>query len=163
MPWSRPSRAGAGAGFTTGEPWLPIVRDADRLSVEAQDADSESTLAFVREMLALRGRTPALQLGVQRRVDAAPELFCYLREREDTRLLVALNFRSQTVALALRQHLADRAIVELSTRPQRPRGEIELAALALERDEGIILRLAEDQPGSRGEGLLSDQRSARAG
>jgi hypothetical protein len=36
MPWRRPSQAGPGAGFTTGEPWLPVVADAERLCVEAQ-------------------------------------------------------------------------------------------------------------------------------
>lgn len=35
MPWRRPSRAGPGAGFTTREPWLPVVADAERQCVEA--------------------------------------------------------------------------------------------------------------------------------
>jgi alpha-glucosidase len=40
MPWRPPSRAGAGAGFTTGEPWLPVATDAECLCVEAQEKDA---------------------------------------------------------------------------------------------------------------------------
>ena len=40
MPWRRPSRAGPGAGFTTGEPWLPVATDAECLCVEAQEKDA---------------------------------------------------------------------------------------------------------------------------
>ena len=39
IPWLRPSRAGTGAGFSTGAPWLPIVAGAEQLCVEAQQAN----------------------------------------------------------------------------------------------------------------------------
>ena len=44
IPWRPPSQAGPGAGFTTGEPWLPIVADAESLDVESQEHDPASTL-----------------------------------------------------------------------------------------------------------------------
>ena len=40
-------------GFTTGEPWLPLV-DPERRNVAAQRDDPASTLSFVRELIALR-------------------------------------------------------------------------------------------------------------
>ena len=54
MPWRPPSAAGPGAGFTTGEPWLPLVAEAEALNAETQAADERSTLALARRLAALR-------------------------------------------------------------------------------------------------------------
>jgi alpha-glucosidase len=48
IPWTD----GPGHGFTTGKPWLPF--GSDQTSVEAQDADPQSMLAFYRSTLSLR-------------------------------------------------------------------------------------------------------------
>lgn len=89
MPWRPPSRAGPGAGFTTGEPWLPVVADAECLCVEPHQKDLASTLAFVRSLLRPRAREPALQSGTQFPVSAGPDMFCFER-RGDQRFLVNL-------------------------------------------------------------------------
>ena len=88
MPWE----PGPGAGFTTGEPWLPLHPDADRLAASVQGADPGSPLSLYRELLALRRATPALQVGGYRSVDAAPDVFAYERAHDGNRLLVAVNF-----------------------------------------------------------------------
>ena len=98
MPWRPPSRAGPGAGFTTAEPWLPVVADAECLCVESQQRDPASMLAFVRRLVHLRSHEPALQSGSQRLAGAAPDIFCFEREL-DQRFLVALNFSSRRVPL----------------------------------------------------------------
>jgi alpha-glucosidase len=67
IPWQRPSRAGPGAGFTTADPWLPVVADAERLCVESQEHDPASTLSFVRRLIGMRFRADTLQSGAQRR------------------------------------------------------------------------------------------------
>ena len=135
IPW----QPGPGAGFTTGEPWLPFVADADRLSVDAQDAEAASTLNFVRRLLALRADRAALQAGDQRSVDAAPGLFCFLRQLGDERMLVALNFTSEPVPI----ELSGQALIELSTDPERAAGPVDLGALVLGRDEGLLLTVAD--------------------
>src|SRR2546421_2763688 len=56
LPWRRPSQAGPGAGFSSGDPWLPIVDGAERRSVEAQKHDPSSTLAFARRLIGLRAQ-----------------------------------------------------------------------------------------------------------
>jgi alpha-glucosidase len=143
IPWLPRSVAGPGAGFTSGEPWLPIVADADRLCVESQDADPDSTLAFSRALLALRARLEALQGGAQHSIDAAPGLFCFLREGNDERVLVALNFSSNEKPLELGEDLgAGGAVIELSTSNERALGPVELASLALTPDEGLVVSLA---------------------
>lgn len=139
LPWIPPSSAGEGGGFTSGRPWLPLVADAERLCMESQDADPDSTLNLVRRLLTMRRRRAALQAGSQRSVDAATGLFAYLREL-DERLLAVVNFTAEHVPLG--SELAGPATVELSTDPAREQGgAVRLERLVLEPDEGLLLRL----------------------
>ncbi|MGA2927110.1 MAG: alpha-amylase family glycosyl hydrolase [Solirubrobacteraceae bacterium] len=144
IPWRRPSRAGTGAGFSTGAPWLPLVAPAEQLCVEAQHDDPGSTLHFTRRLLALRATRPALQAGSQQQLRSAADSFCFLRELDGERLLVALNFSSEPVALELPDGLvATSATLELSTAAPA-RGAVAIAdlrELALGPDEGMILAL----------------------
>jgi hypothetical protein len=64
-------------------------------------------------------------------------VFCFTRDR----FLVALNFTSDPVALALAEDLGRSARVELSTDVARELEEVELDTLVLGPDEGLILRL----------------------
>jgi alpha-glucosidase len=54
LPWRRPEVAGAGAGFSTGRPWLPIGPDADRVNVASEQADAGSTLHLYRRLIQVR-------------------------------------------------------------------------------------------------------------
>ena len=101
IPWRPPSTAGPGAGFTSGEPWLPLVAGAEDLCVERQAADPRSTLALFRRAAALRAATPALQTGAQRMLDAGESVLAWLREEAGDRLVVALNFAGAEASLAL--------------------------------------------------------------
>jgi alpha-glucosidase len=139
MPWQRPSRAGPGAGFTTAEPWLPVVADAEDLCVESQLQDPASTLAFVRSLIRLRSREQALQYGTQRLVNSAPGVFCFERQL-DRRFVIALNFSSRSTLIGLGEDADGTAVLELSTYPGRDRGPVDVRNLALQPDEGVILR-----------------------
>jgi alpha-glucosidase len=55
MPWDE----GPGRGFSTGHPWLPIDYPPG-MSVSAQRDDPASVLRLVRDLIALRRRTPDL-------------------------------------------------------------------------------------------------------
>ena len=116
------------------------MADAERLNVATQDGDPLSTLAFARRLLALRRELRALQGGTQRSVDAAPGIFCFLREH-DERFLVALNFTSRAAPLALGEDLGQAARLELSTDLTREPGQIDRGELVLAPDEGVLLRL----------------------
>ena len=113
---------------------------SERLCVESQQQNPASTLAFVRRLLRLRAREPALQSGTQRLVDAAPEVFCFERQL-DQRFLVALNFTSRSVPLGLREDVSGPAALEVSTDPGRVHGPISPRILVLQPDEALILRL----------------------
>jgi alpha-glucosidase len=140
IPWEPPSKAGEGVGFTTGSPWLPIVEQAESMNAATQAADPMSTLSFARRLLWLRRQLAALQGGAQHSVEAPPDLLCFTRELGD-RFLVALNFTSSDVPLALGEDLGPGARVELSTDLTRPAGHCDLGEVVLRPDEGILFRL----------------------
>ncbi|HEX6866232.1 MAG TPA: alpha-glucosidase [Caulobacteraceae bacterium] len=91
MPWSgAPSH-----GFTTGTPWLPAAPEHAGLTVEAQEADPESTLALARQLIALRRNTPALRLGDIRFRDAPTPVLAFERDN----ILCAFNMSGEAAEL----------------------------------------------------------------
>jgi len=136
MQWS----GGAGAGFTTGEPWLPVGEEAGRVNVEAQRGDEGSMLAFYRRLLALRRAEPALQIGEYVPAGQRGNLFAYLRELEDRCFLVAVNLGVTRARLAIPRHLDVTGEVVLATEPGRVGGQIS-QYINLEANEGLIARV----------------------
>jgi alpha-glucosidase len=51
------------AGFTTGEPWLPLMDDHKRINVEEEEKNENSNLNFYKRLIQLRNNEPALQTG----------------------------------------------------------------------------------------------------
>jgi alpha-glucosidase len=92
---------GPGAGFTRGEPWLPIAADADARNVAAQRGDPRSLLSLYRELIALRRRTPALHRGSYRTLAAPEGVFAYERRSGESCARVALNFSGEAVRVEL--------------------------------------------------------------
>lgn len=97
MQWS----AQANAGFSTGEPWLPVNPNYPSVNVEAQRNDPGSLLNWYKALLRLRKAEPALRLGSYGRLPAHRAVFCYERQLGEERILVALNFSSATQPLHL--------------------------------------------------------------
>ena len=94
MPWT----PGPGHGFTkpTVMPWLPFGDDAAIRNVEAQLADDGSPLNFVRRLLGLRRERPSLQTGTIAFINqAAQDVLAYVRETDDERTMVAINFADE--------------------------------------------------------------------
>ncbi len=93
---------GRGAGFTTGDPWLPIDRDAGRLNAQTAGARADSLLNFYRRLIWLRKGLPALQIGAyepRSERDADPAVFAFRRRTANQSLLVALNFADRAIEL----------------------------------------------------------------
>ena len=136
MPWDGSDQG----GFTTGEPWLPLGRDARTRNVARQVAHSRSTLSLYRKLIALRRKSSALRRGRYRSVRAPDGIFAYARESEDERWLVALNFRSRPRTVDLSRVSREGALA-LSTGLDRERGIVDLRSLRLDADEGVLLRI----------------------
>jgi alpha-glucosidase len=143
LPWRPPSAAGPGAGFTTGTPWLPLVRDTEELCAERQAADPASTLSLVRRLGALRAGSETLQSGDQRFVDAGPDVLAWLRTGGSGRLLAAVNLASGPRGLQPGGLSDAEATVLLSTDPAAAGGPgpVSLAELVLRPDEAVLLQL----------------------
>jgi alpha-glucosidase len=118
IPWE----PGPGAGFTTGEPWLPID---DAFNARGQSGDPRSALSLFRRAAALRRELPELQSGSQRTVEAGPDVLAWLR---DERIYVAVNFAREPRPLEARGTLL------LSSDPDG-------TGAALGPDEAVIVRL----------------------
>jgi alpha-glucosidase len=138
LPWDPPSTAGPGAGFSHGEPWLPITSQAESLNAAGQASDPRSPLALHRALLALRRREPALQAGRHRWVEAGPDVLAFERVANGAGFLIALNFSSAARPAGLQR--SGPAEVRLSTgMDRRPGARVELAELELGPDEGLVL------------------------
>ena len=139
IPWEPPSEAGAGGGFSTGRPWLPLVADAERLCVRNQRDDPDSLLSLVRRLASRRRHDGCLQRGEYRSVDAGDGLFGYVRELEGESLLVLLNFAAEA-RRSSHSDLPERATIELSTNRAREPRTVTVDDLELRPNEGLLLR-----------------------
>ena len=94
MQWS----AEKNAGFSRGEPWLPVNPNYTGINAQAELADPESVFYYYQKLIALRKRCPVFRDGAFSLLEAESEkLFVYTRETEDERLLVVCNFTGETV------------------------------------------------------------------
>ena len=98
MAWS----AAVNAGFTSGEPWLPLPPGARTRNVEREAASEGSVLAHYRRLLGLRRGSPALRSGDLALVDVGdPDVLAYLRRAGDETALVVVRFDHRTGEIEL--------------------------------------------------------------
>ncbi len=91
MQWSD----GPAAGFTDGEPWLPVNDDHGEVNVAAAAAP-DSILQDYRELIDLRDREETLVYGdFELLLPDHRQLFAYTRTRGDDTLLVLLNWSAE--------------------------------------------------------------------
>jgi alpha-glucosidase len=134
MQWS----GDANAGFTLGEPWLPLAPDYRQVNVAAQRDAAASMLRLYCELVGLRRGEPALEVGRLEGLEARGDVLTYVRRarREESYFLVALNLGHET--RAARTDLA--GAIALSTHLDRTGERIE-GEISLRPDEGVIVRL----------------------
>ena len=123
-------------GFTTGDPWLPLNGDNDRVNVAAEEADPRSMLSLYRQLLALRRTHLALATGAYTNVPAKGDILAFTRGEGAGRLLAVLNLGGREGTFMLPDWVAD-ATVLLSTRDHAT--PIVGGRLLLSPDEGVIL------------------------
>ncbi|HEX8856909.1 MAG TPA: alpha-amylase family glycosyl hydrolase, partial [Thermoleophilaceae bacterium] len=117
IPWSPPSEAGPGAGFTTGEPWLPITSAAEELCVARQDTYLDSTLSLARRIAALRRERPEIHLGEQRSFDAGPDLLAWMCVESTTCRLGIVNFAAEERRFTRSRDVPEQGRLDVSTIP----------------------------------------------
>lgn len=126
MPWD----SSLNAGFTTGEPWLPLNPDWESRNVAAQEGDPGSMLELTRALLRLRRAEAALSRGEYRSLHCREALLAYERCTADSRLVVALNFGEEATEMPAQAAGGERLLSTLPGRSEKLRG-----------NEGVIWRL----------------------
>jgi alpha-glucosidase len=84
-----------GAGFTEGEPWLPVALDFKDCNVEHFRKNPASILCLYKRLIHLRQSEPALAIGRYSPLDMAPPLFGFLRQDDHNAFAVILNFADE--------------------------------------------------------------------
>lgn len=98
MPWDS---AAEHAGFTAGEPWLPVPANHRVASVATQEDDGGSLLAAWRRLIAWRRAHPALRQGALDLLDLPVPLIGFVRSCAAETLLLVFNPSDRPVRLRL--------------------------------------------------------------
>jgi alpha-glucosidase len=130
MQWS----PGASAGFSQGEPWLPLTGDYATRNLASLRGDPSSILGLYRRLIALRREHLALSIGDYMPGGVQGNIFWFERRHGHARLIVALNFGHAASAVPLSRN----GQVLLSTHLDRESERIG-TELVLRPDEGIIV------------------------
>lgn len=84
------------AGFSEGEPWLPLMENHAEINVERQKQQPESMLNFYKRLIAMRNSEEALKTGNYIPVPASGNMLSYIREGKHKCILIALNLGEAT-------------------------------------------------------------------
>jgi alpha-glucosidase len=135
MQWS-PAPFG---GFSEVPLWLPLASDDPQLTIESQREMPGSTLNFVRALIQLRKRMPALSIGAYRSLPAPPGVFSFERWHPDGVVQVHLNFEKE----AREVQIPSPCELLLSTIGAGTRGVLDPPRFTLQAHEGVIIKVAE--------------------
>ncbi len=93
------------AGFTRGQPWLPVPPSAARINVAAESLDPDSLLAWYENVIRLKKTVPAFEHGRNTMLDTKNEkVLSWMRKTPDgPPVVVSVNFTAepQTVRLSV--------------------------------------------------------------
>ncbi|MDO8289249.1 MAG: alpha-glucosidase family protein [Parvibaculum sp.] len=99
MPWKPDAHE---AGFTSGDPWLPIPDYHRNRTADAQEHDGASVLVHAKHIIATRKRHPALVTGEIEFVDGVDEkVLAFRRVGGGETLLCLFNLSREEVTCAL--------------------------------------------------------------
>ena len=91
----------AHAGFTTGEPWLPVNPNHDEVNAATAIADEHSVFHHYRRLIELRHTVPVVAHGDFTMLLPDDEVvYAFTRSLDDVELLVVANFSGDPVQVA---------------------------------------------------------------
>jgi alpha-glucosidase len=130
------------AGFCQAdiEPWLPLPDDYLRINVAVERENPHSPLNLTRRLLVLRRSTSALTVGSYQAIEGVPaDCFVYLRQSNDQKYLIAMNFSGREQVLNLSEIGTARIILSSYLDYEGP---VDLSHLRLRGNEGVVIELA---------------------
>jgi alpha-glucosidase len=132
MPWER----GLNAGFTDGEPWLPMGPDVQERNVAVLQEDERSVLWLYKRLIEVRRTERALTMGRYVPMRSRNDVLIYRREWEEESIVIALNITNQPRCF----ELAGEGRILLSSHLDL-HGENVEGPLMLRADEGLVIKL----------------------
>jgi len=86
------------AGFTTGNPWMPVNPNYKTVNAKAEILDSNSIFNHYRKLIAFRKNNPVAVYGdYKEHYPESKELYVFERSLEGKRLLVVCSFTEKSV------------------------------------------------------------------
>jgi alpha-glucosidase len=129
------------AGFSTGEPWLPISAAYRTQNAETEICEPSSIYHLYRRLISARRQQPALSMGSYTLILTEGDLLAYIRQSGGTRILVALNFGSEAISMSLPHDAVSGKVLVSSF------GDRDLERVAerteLRADEGLVIDLVQ--------------------
>jgi alpha-glucosidase len=129
----------AGAGFTSGTPWLPLPEDFTAVNVAQAQRRPASILSLYKRLIEVRRAQEALSVGEFAHLPADEDLIAYVRKAGDRRILVVLNLGSNERSFDLGELACSCRLLLSSYLDQNPKSLAN--KIALRPDEGLIIEL----------------------
>jgi glucan 1,6-alpha-glucosidase len=96
------------AGFTTGKPWMKVNPNYIEINAAEQVDCEDSIFNYYRKLIQLRKELPVLTDGKFTMLDMDhDQIFAYLRDNGEDKLLVVCNFYGNTVDYAVSEKAED--------------------------------------------------------
>jgi alpha-glucosidase len=134
------------AGFTDGEPWLPLAEDYRDYNVEQEKRDPGSFLNLYKRLLDSRRNHAALSVGRFVPIHGDEDIIAYQRIHKTEQFLVVLNFKNETKHFreAESHHRLGRGTVVLSTLREREGSGFD-GDIELKPNEAVVILLEAGQ------------------
>ena len=125
-------------GFSTHEPWLNLITNYKTVNVKNQSDDSKSLLSLYKTLIHFRNSSKTLQFGGYTPMSAkSKDVFMFMREYADEKLLVIINFSNKKCE----ESLPGKAEVICNTFIDRQTGEKISGKITLRPNEGYLLKI----------------------
>ena len=112
------------AGFTTGEPWLPVNRNYLLINAEDQVNDPDSVYNYYKKLIALRHQHDILVYGwFEPLMEDSDQVYAYRRVLDGKTLTVALNWTERKVPCTLMDGLEGEELI--SNYPTHQKGVLQ--------------------------------------
>ncbi len=129
------------AGFTKGNPWLPVNREYKMYNVKREEKDPHSMLSLYKKLIILRKKYNALRFGTYVPLPHPTQnVLAFMRNYKDKeKLLILLNFSPEVKKISL--DIQKARVVAHSSLIAQEGTVINLKNLTLQPDEGYIFSL----------------------
>ena len=92
----------AGAGFTTGEPWIKVNPNYRQINAADQLKDPDSVFHYYQKLIRLRKEMDIIVYGeFEALYRDHDQIFAYIRKLESEKLLTVCNFSAQEAEMEL--------------------------------------------------------------